>query len=252
MEGTRIGVLRSLVAPEATDTAIARLFEDALADAQANGYAEADPTLDVDGFDTAHKLAILTALGYGMAINYDDIYIEGISKITPLDIEFAAQFGYRIKLLAITKFDGRSVQARVHPTMIPFDNMLSNVNGTLNAALAVLDEPVSGTPAAEARFTGVPTLLKDLGAGVEGLAQECVTTGDGEVVADGALVGVAAVGRRGQPAADYLAESAQVRNDPVQPLGAFAMHTGSLSRPSSSTRFRSFSASLVKDTSLAP
>jgi homoserine dehydrogenase len=87
----------------------------------------------VDGFDTAHKLAILTSLGYGMEINYDDIYIEGISKITPLDIQFAAQFGYRIKLLAITKDLNGVVEARVHPTMIPFDNLLSNVNGTLNA-----------------------------------------------------------------------------------------------------------------------
>ena len=108
-------------------------FETALAEAQQKGYAEADPTLDVEGQDAAHKLAILSALAFGMKINFDEVYIEGISKITPLDIEFAAQFGYRIKLLAITKFDGQSVQARVHPTMIPFDNMLSNVNGTLNA-----------------------------------------------------------------------------------------------------------------------
>jgi len=109
------------------------VFEKALAEAQAKGYAEADPTLDVEGFDAAHKLAILAALAFGMQINFDDVYIEGISRITPMDIEFAAQFGYRIKLLAITKFDGRAVEARVHPTMIPFDNMLSNVNGTLNA-----------------------------------------------------------------------------------------------------------------------
>ncbi len=109
------------------------VFETALAEAQAKGYAEADPTLDVEGQDAAHKLAILSALAFGMRINFEDVYIEGISKITPLDIEFAAQFGYRIKLLAITKFNGRSVEARVHPTMIPFDNMLSNVNGTLNA-----------------------------------------------------------------------------------------------------------------------
>ena len=108
-------------------------FETALNIAKKNGYAEADSALDVDGFDTAHKLAILTSLGYGMEINYDDIYIEGISKITPLDIDFAAQFGYRIKLLAITKHLNGVVEARVHPTMIPFDNLLSNVNGTLNA-----------------------------------------------------------------------------------------------------------------------
>jgi len=109
------------------------VFEVALAEAQEKGYAEADPTLDVEGQDAAHKLALLAALAFGMQINFDDVYIEGISRITPMDIEFAAQFGYRIKLLAITKFDGQAVEARVHPTMIPFDNMLSNVNGTLNA-----------------------------------------------------------------------------------------------------------------------
>jgi len=108
-------------------------FENALAEAQKKGFAEADPTLDVEGIDTAHKLAILTSLAYGMEINFNDIYIEGISKITPMDIEFAGQFGYRIKLLAITKDSGNAVEARVHPTMIPFDNPLSGVNGVLNA-----------------------------------------------------------------------------------------------------------------------
>ncbi|MGD8284897.1 MAG: homoserine dehydrogenase [Desulfobacterales bacterium] len=110
-------------------------FEEALAEAQQKGYAEADPTLDVGGFDTAHKTAILSALAYGMEINLDDVYIEGISKITPLDIEFAGQFGYRIKLLAISKITDNRVEARVHPTMIPFSNLLSNVNGTLNAIM---------------------------------------------------------------------------------------------------------------------
>jgi homoserine dehydrogenase len=108
-------------------------FADALAVAQKQGYAEADPTLDVEGFDTAHKIAILSALAYGMPINLPDVYIEGISHITPMDIEFAGQFGYRIKLLAISKHRGDAVEARVHPTMIPFGNLLSNVNGTLNA-----------------------------------------------------------------------------------------------------------------------
>jgi homoserine dehydrogenase len=108
-------------------------FADALAKAQEQGYAEADPTLDVEGYDTAHKIAILSALAYGMPINLKDVYIEGIAHITPMDIEFAGQFGYRIKLLAISKQHGDAVEARVHPTMIPFDNLLSNVNGTLNA-----------------------------------------------------------------------------------------------------------------------
>lgn len=108
-------------------------FKDVLVEAQKNGFAEADPSLDIEGTDTAHKLAILTALAYGMEINLNDIYIEGISKITPMDIEFAGQFGYRIKLLAITKNTGHAVEARVHPTMIPFSNPLSGVNGVLNA-----------------------------------------------------------------------------------------------------------------------
>jgi homoserine dehydrogenase len=108
-------------------------FETVLAEAQKNGYAEADPSLDIEGIDTAHKLAILTSLAYGMEINFKEIYIEGISNIDPMDIDFAGQFGYRIKLLAISKNMGNAIEARVHPTMIPFDNPLSSVGGTLNA-----------------------------------------------------------------------------------------------------------------------
>jgi homoserine dehydrogenase len=110
-------------------------FESALAEAQVNGYAEADPTLDIEGIDAAHKLAILNAISYGMQINMRDTYVEGISKITPMDIEYAGQFGYRIKLLAISKYNEDTVEARIHPTMIPFDNPLSNVDGTLNAVM---------------------------------------------------------------------------------------------------------------------
>ena len=108
-------------------------FQEALAEAQKHGYAEADPTLDVEGFDTAHKIAIMTALAYGMEINLKDVYVEGISKITPLDIDFAEQFGYRIKLLAISKYENGMVEARVHPTMIPMDNLLASIKGTVNA-----------------------------------------------------------------------------------------------------------------------
>jgi homoserine dehydrogenase len=108
-------------------------FKEALDQAQAQGYAEADPTLDIEGFDTAHKVAIMAALAYGMEINLDDVYIEGITRITPLDIAYAEQFGYRIKLLAISKFQNEQVEARVHPTMIPFNNLLAQINGTVNA-----------------------------------------------------------------------------------------------------------------------
>lgn len=114
-------------------------FETALAQAQAAGYAEADPTLDVEGIDAAHKLAILSGLAYGMHFNFNDIYIEGISKITPLDIAFADQFGYRIKLLAISKNHDGKVEARVHPTMIPEDRILASVGGTLNAIMVTGD-----------------------------------------------------------------------------------------------------------------
>ena len=108
-------------------------FEAVLAEAQKSGFAEADPTLDIEGIDTAHKLAILTSLAYGTKINFKDIYIEGISNIDPMDIDFAGQFGYKIKLLAISKNMGNAIEARVHPTMIPFDNPLSSVGDTLNA-----------------------------------------------------------------------------------------------------------------------
>ena len=108
-------------------------FESALAEAQAKGYAEAVPTLDIEGLDTAHKLTILASLAYGVNVELKDVYTEGISRITPLDLEYARQFGYTIKLLAIAKYRGQKVEARVHPTMIPLDNPLANVLGTLNA-----------------------------------------------------------------------------------------------------------------------
>ncbi len=108
-------------------------FDDALKDAQSKGFAEADPTLDIKGIDTAHKLAILNAIAHGIDFNLQDIHVEGITKITPLDIKFASEFGYIIKLLAISKFENNYIEARVHPTMIPLSNPLSNVKGTMNA-----------------------------------------------------------------------------------------------------------------------
>jgi len=110
-------------------------FENALAGAQAAGFAEADPTLDIEGYDTAHKLAILSSIAFGMGISLKNIFVEGIASISAMDIEFARQSGYRIKLLAITKFSENAVEARVHPTMIPFSNPLSHVNGSLNAVI---------------------------------------------------------------------------------------------------------------------
>ena len=108
-------------------------FEDILKDAQNHGYAEADPTLDIEGIDTAHKLAILANLAYGKKINLKKIYTEGISKITPLDIEFARELGYKIKLLAICRGSGLEIDVRVHPTLIPDGHLLSRIDGTFNA-----------------------------------------------------------------------------------------------------------------------
>ena len=108
-------------------------FSDVLKEAQALGYAEADPTFDIEGIDTAHKLTILLSIAYGVPIDFETVYTEGISKITPLDIKFIKEFGYSIKLLAISKDDGKSIEARVHPTLIPEDTLLANVNEAYNA-----------------------------------------------------------------------------------------------------------------------
>ncbi|MBW1839493.1 MAG: homoserine dehydrogenase, partial [Deltaproteobacteria bacterium] len=108
-------------------------FKDILREAKQQGYAESDPTLDIEGLDTAHKLAILINMAYGTKITFKDVYTEGISHIEPIDIEFARELGYRIKLLAISRQLDPQVEARVHPTLIPVSHLLSKVDGTYNA-----------------------------------------------------------------------------------------------------------------------
>lgn len=108
-------------------------FAVALKEAQEKGFAEADPTFDIEGIDSAHKISLLTRLAYGTPVNFDDITVQGISGISIDDIECAREFGYRIKLLAISKFNGESVDIRVHPAMIPQSHPMANVNGVLNA-----------------------------------------------------------------------------------------------------------------------
>ena len=110
-----------------------RNFKEVLREAQEEGYAEADPTYDIEGIDAAHKLTILIRLAFGTSIQFKEIFIGGISKITPLDIQFSREFGYRIKLLAIAKIDRGKIEARVHPTMIPEGHLLSTVDGVFNA-----------------------------------------------------------------------------------------------------------------------
>ncbi|BCO07834.1 homoserine dehydrogenase [Desulfolithobacter dissulfuricans] len=108
-------------------------FDEVLRDAQQQGFAEADPTYDVEGIDTAHKLAILMTMAYGMNITHNDIATEGISRIEPVDIEFAREFGCRIKLLAISRNHGDHVEARVHATMVPERHLLASISGAFNA-----------------------------------------------------------------------------------------------------------------------
>ena len=110
-------------------------FYTALKEAQELGYAEADPTLDVEGYDAAHKIAILSSLAFCRWVKTKNVYLRGIREITPLDIELAMEFGYRIKLLAISKLEEDGMEVRVHPTMIPEDHILASVNGVFNACL---------------------------------------------------------------------------------------------------------------------
>ncbi|MCD6214011.1 MAG: homoserine dehydrogenase, partial [Candidatus Desulfofervidus sp.] len=110
-------------------------FKEALKEAQEKGFAEADPTFDIEGIDTAHKLTILLSLAYGIPIDFEQIYIEGIDNIEPLDIQFAQEFGYSIKLLAVSRQTDKGIESRVHPTMIPKEHLLANVNGAYNALL---------------------------------------------------------------------------------------------------------------------
>lgn len=115
-------------------------FAQALGEAQAKGYAEADPTFDVEGVDAAHKLAILARFAFGGKVRFKDIYAEGISTISGEDISFAEEFGYRIKLLAIAKSAEGGIEARVQPTLLPKSHILANVNGSFNAVLMHGDE----------------------------------------------------------------------------------------------------------------
>ena len=112
-----------------------RDFDDVLAEAQALGYAEADPTFDVEGIDAGHKLTILASIAFGIPLQFDKVYTEGITQITPLDVEYAEQLGYRIKHLGIARKTPEGIELRVHPTLIPERRLIANVNGVMNAVL---------------------------------------------------------------------------------------------------------------------
>jgi len=110
-------------------------FDTVLAEAQQLGYAEADPTFDIEGVDAAHKLTLLASLAFGIPVQFDKAYIEGISKLDSEDIRMAEQLGYRIKLLGITRKRPEGIELRVHPALVPAQSMLANVEGAMNAVL---------------------------------------------------------------------------------------------------------------------
>jgi len=138
-----------------------RAFDDVLAEAQALGYAEADPTFDVEGIDAAHKLCILSAIAFGKPLEFDKVYTEGITKVTQEDVHYAAELGYTIKHLGIARRRPDGIEMRVHPTLIPERRLIASVHGVMNAVL-VRGDAVG------------PTLLYGAGAGAEPTASAVV------------------------------------------------------------------------------
>jgi homoserine dehydrogenase len=136
-------------------------FDDVLREAQRLGYAEADPTFDIEGVDAAHKLTILSAIAFGVPMQFDRCYREGITKLTQADIRYAESLGYRIKLLGITKLAPAGIELRVHPTLIPARRLIANVEGVMNAIL------VKGDAVG-------PTMYYGAGAGAEPTASAVV------------------------------------------------------------------------------
>ena len=138
-----------------------RAFDDVLAEAQRLGYAEADPTFDVEGIDAAHKLTIMASIAFGIPLQFDKTYTEGISAITPEDVNYAGELGYRIKHLGFARCTEKGVELRVHPTFIPHRRLIANVDGVMNAVL------VKGDAVG-------PTLYYGAGAGAEPTASAVV------------------------------------------------------------------------------
>jgi len=137
------------------------VFSDVLKEAQELGYAEADPEYDVEGIDAAHKLCILASLAFGMPLNFERVYTEGISTVTPLDIAYADELGYRVKHLGVARKTKMGVEMRVHPTLIPEKRLIANVDGVMNAVV------VKGNAVG-------PTLYYGAGAGAEATASAVI------------------------------------------------------------------------------
>jgi len=173
-------------------------FETALKQAQDLGYAEADPTFDIEGVDAAHKLTLLSAIAYGVPIQFDKAFTEGISSLTAKDIAYAEQLGYRIKLLGITRRAEQGIELRVHPTLIPTKRLIANVEGVMNAIL------VKGDAVG-------PTLYYGAGAGSAATASA--------VVADLVDVTRMATADPEQRVPHLAFQPDQLHNTPILPMG---------------------------------
>ena len=151
-----------------------REFADVLVEAQALGYAEADPTFDIEGIDAAHKLVILASLAFGMPLQMESVYTEGITRLTPRDVDYAEELGYRIKHLGVARQSEKGVEMRVHPTLIPEKRLLANVDGVKNAVLVEGDAVgptlyygagAGAAPTASAVVADLVDLARDISAG---------------------------------------------------------------------------------------
>lgn len=178
-------------------------FASVLKEAQDLGYAEADPTFDIEGVDTAHKIALLAALCFGTRVDFNQIYTEGITNVAAIDIQFATQMGYKIKLLAIGKNLGEQIEVRVHPTMIPQSYQLSEVDGVFNAVR------LSGD------FLG-PALFYGSGAGMDATASAVM--GDVMAISRNILSGA----KRRTPIMGYRSE--QIVDLPIRAMSDIVSH----------------------------
>ena len=190
-------------------------FADVLGEAQRLGYAEADPTFDVEGIDAAHKLMIMAAIGFGIPMQFDKVYTEGITKLETKDIRYAEELGYRVKLLGITKHSDNGIEIRVHPALIPEKRLIANVDGAMNAVV------VKGDAVG-------PTLYYGAGAGAE-------PTGS-SVIAD--LVDVARMQNTSiEERVPYLAyhDTTATARTPILPIGeistAYYLRMRALDKP---------------------
>jgi len=185
-----------------------RPFDQVLAEAQQMGYAEADPSFDVDGIDAAHKLAILTSLAFGTRVDFGSVYVEGIRHVSPHDIAYASEFGYKIKLLGIAGVSDDGIQQRVHPAMVPLDAPIAAVEGVYNGVEI------------DADFVGT-TMLEGRGAGAEPTASA--------IVAD--IVDIAA-GRRAPAFGVPVSDLVEARVIPMQQhRGCYYVRLTVLDRP---------------------